>query len=171
MTSSNPPLLVVSSRTGNTRIIAHGVADELPGARLSSAAEAAREDLSGTSPIGLFFWCDRGMAPEDIQAVARRLEGRSVACFCTMGGDPASEKAQDWMRRTSEALVALGNDCTLAGTFLCQGRIDPKLFDAMTKMAGGTVSPEREARRRAADRHPDRMDVLRAVEAWKGFFG
>lgn len=163
------PLLVVSSKTGNTRIIAHGVADDLPQAQFFSAQEAP-EDLSGTGPVGLFFWCDRGMAPEDIQAVMKRLKDRRVACFCTMGGDPASEKAQDWMCRTSEALVALGENCTLAGTFLCQGRIDPKLFDAMTKMAGGMVSPEREARRQAADKHPDRMDVLHALEAWHRFF-
>lgn len=163
------PLLIVSSKTGNTRIIAHGVADDLSHVQFFAAQEAP-EDLSGTGPVGLFFWCDRGMSPEDIQAVAKRLKNRRVACFCSMGGDPTSEKALDWMHRTSEALVALGDNCTLVGTFLCQGRIDPKLFDAMTKMAGGKVTPEREARRQAADKHPDRMDVVHAVEAWHRFF-
>ncbi len=164
------PLIVVSSKTGNTRIVAHGVADEIPDAILC-APDALPADLSGFGPVGLFFWCDRGMAPEDIQAVAKKLSGKSVACFCTMGGNPENERAREWMKKTSEELVALGDKCTLAGTFLCQGRIDPQLFAEMSRMMGGEVSPEREARRQAAEKHPDRMDVLRAVEAWRAIFG
>lgn len=69
------PLLIVSSKTGNTRVIAHAVADSLPDALLTTA-EKLPEDLSGFNPVGLFFWCDRGMAPEDTKAVAPKLAGR-----------------------------------------------------------------------------------------------
>ena len=123
------PLLIVSSKTGNTRIIAHAVADSLPEALLTTA-DKLPEDFSGFNPVGLFFWCDRGMAPEDTKAVAPKL----------------------------------------AGIFLCQGRIDPELFAQMSAMMGGEVSPEREARRKAAEHHPDRLDALNAAAAWQQFF-
>ena len=163
------PLLIVSSKTGNTRIIAHAVADSLPDALLTTA-EKLPEDLSGFNPVGLFFWCDRGMAPEDTKAVAPKLAGKKIACVATMGGDPKAERALEWMKKTSEALVAAAPGAELAGTFLCQGRIDPELFAHMSAMMGGEVSPEREARRKAAEHHPDRLDALNAAAAWQQFF-
>ena len=92
------PLLIVSSKTGNTRVIAHAVADSLPDALLTTA-EKLPEDLSGFNPVGLFFWCDRGMAPEDTKAVTPKLAGKKIACFATMGGDPKAERAQEWMKK------------------------------------------------------------------------
>lgn len=165
------PLILVSSKTGNTRIIAHGVADEIAGAVYMNAADLP-EDLSGFGPVGLFFWCDRGMAPEDMKAAAQRLSGKEVACFATMGGCPQEERALAWMRNTSEELAAAGEGNVLKGTFLCQGRIDPELIERMNKMFGnGKPDPARDARRKAAETHPDRLDVLAAVEAWRKCFG
>lgn len=40
----------------------------------------------------------------------------------------------------------------------------------MTQMMGGKVTPEREARRKAADPHPDRSDLARAAEAMAPLF-
>ena len=163
-------LIAVSSKTGNTRIIGRALADEIEGAAYVEAAEAPA-DLSAYGDVALCFWCDRGMAPEDTQRLARRLSGRRIACFATMGGNPDDAKSREWMKKTSEALVASGENNTLAGMFLCRGRIDPALFERMTAMAGGTVSPEREARRRERETHPDRMDVVRAVAACRAAFG
>ena len=133
------PLVVISSRTGNTMILGHAICDAMPGAVLVKP-EALPEDLSGFNPILLGFWCDRGMAPEDIQAAAKKLEGKTIGCFAT-------------------------------GTYLCRGRIDPALFERMTAMMGGKVTPEREARRLASETHPDRMDLERGVERFRTIFG
>ena len=54
---------------------------------------------------------------------------------------------------------------------MCRGRIDPAVFEMMTKMAGGTVTPEREARRQASETHPDRLDVLHAAEVFGRMLG
>ena len=75
------------------------------------------------------------------------------------------------MQKTSEKLVAMGEGNTLAETFLCRGRIDPEVFQRMTDMLGGTVSPEREAGRRLSETHPDRLDLDRAAQIFGGFFG
>lgn len=164
------PLIVISSRTGNTMILGHAICDALPGARLMRPEELP-EDLSEFNPVLLGFWCDRGNAPEDMRAVAPRLEGKTVGCFATMGGNADSPKARAWIRETAEALVAAGRDNTLAGTYLCRGRIDPEVFERMTAMLGGTVTPEREARRRAAETHPDRIDLQKGVELFRSIFG
>ena len=88
-----------------------------------------------------------------------------------MGGDAEGERAKAWMRQTSEKLVNMGEGNHLAETFLCRGRIDPEVFQRMTEMLGGTVTPEREARRKASETHPDRLDLDRAASLFKSFFG
>ena len=106
------PLVVISSRTGNTMILGHAICDAMPGAVLVKP-EALPEDLSGFNPILLGFWCDRGMAPEDIQAAAKKLEGKTIGCFATMGGNAETPEALDrrvWQQRAktipSQALIS-----------------------------------------------------------------
>lgn len=163
-------LVAVSSLTGNTRILAHAIADSLP---VAVYCEASRipEDLSPFSAAVLCFWCDRGMAPEEICQLATRLNGMPIMCVATMGGDAQSEKARTWMQETSKALVGMGSGNTLAGIFVCRGRIDPLLFEKMTEMAGGIVTPERERTRKESETHPDRIDVLEAVNATRCALG
>lgn len=194
------PLIIVSSRTGNTMAVAHAVHDALaPAGAVLLRADALPADLSGFNPVILGFWCDRGMAPEDMQRAAERLEGKRLGCFATLGGDPDTPRAQDWMRRTSAALAEAGRGNTLGALFLCRGRIDPALFEAMARMpmphsdAGkrseGEEAPgasdeaaaaqrrreadERsEARRQrwqAAETHPDRLDCLKAADVFRAF--
>jgi len=164
-------LVIVSSRTGNTRIVGHAVADAL-GAEYVGADEylAAPALYADCNPVILGFWNDRGMAPEDMQAVAKTLEDKRVGFFATMGGDPASERAAAWMEKVTEGLLALGRDNVSVTSLLVRGRIDPALFERMTRMMGGTVSPEREARRREAETHPDRMDLLKAEKHFSAAF-
>lgn len=174
-TSTHPtprktPLIIVSSKTGNTMLLARGIEDAFPETRLVRA-DALPADLTPFNPVILGFWCDRGMAPEDIQAAARRLADKDLGCFATMGGDPAAPKSLEWMEKTSKALAAEGEGNTLRKTFLCRGRIDPALFERMTAMMGGEVTPEREARRKASEAHPDRMDVVAGVEAFAELLG
>lgn len=74
------------------------------------------------------------------------------------------------MHRTSVGLAESGEANELKLEFLCRGRIDPELFARMTAMMGGEVTPEREARRKQSETHPDRLDALAAVKAYKDVF-
>ena len=164
------PLIVVSSKTGNTRVIARALQDALGACGYVNAADMP-EDLADYNPIVLCFWCDRGMAPEDMAAAAAKIRARDIACFATLGGDPTSEQARAWMNKTSAQLVAAGEGNTLKTEFLCRGRIDPAVFEMMTAKAGGKVTPERERVRRQSEAHPDRLDTLAAIQAYKSAFG
>lgn len=164
-------LVVVSSRTGNTRIVGHAVAEalgaEYVGAETYLENPAAYAECN---PVVLGFWNDRGMAPEDMQAVAKTLVEKRIGFFATMGGDPKSERAVAWMEKVTEGLLALGRDNVGVTSLLIRGRIDPALFERMTAMMGGAVTLEREARRKAAETHPDRMDLLKAEEHFRAAF-
>ena len=136
MSNEKKPLIIISSRTGNTMMLGHALCDALPGSTLVRPADLP-EDLSGYDPVLLGFWCDRGHAPEEMERAAERLRGKRIGCFATMGGNPQDEKARIWMQRTAEELVRKGEGNTLEGTFLCRGRIDPEVFERMTAMMGG----------------------------------
>lgn len=162
-------LIAVSSLTGNTRIIAHALADEIADA---CYVDLDRDDIEPQQaqmydPVILCFWCDKGQAPEKMKDFAKTLEGKRIACFATLGGNPESEQSQNWMQKTSQALVDSGKDNRLVATFLCRGKISDAVFDLMTKMAGGTVSPERLAVKTASLTHPDRLDVDNALKTYR----
>lgn len=164
------PLIVISSRTGNTMILGHAIADALPGALLVKPSELP-EDLSPFNPVLLGYWRDLKEAPADMRAIASRFEGKTIGCFATMGSDVNDPDSQAWMKRTAEGLAAAGKNNTLAQTFICRGRIDPAQFEKMTKMMGGVVSPERAEKRRESETHPDRLDLAKGAEIFRSVFG
>mgnify|MGYP000347969909 CR=1 FL=1 len=159
------PLIVVSSRTGNTRKLARAIATAAPDALMVDCSEMPA-DLSAFNPVLLGFWCDRGMAPEDMKAAACRLSGKVIGCFATMGGEPEKPESQAWMQKTAQALTASGEGNTLAACFLSMGRVDPEVFRRVTEMVGG-LTPEREARRLRAEKHPDETDCAEAVRCFR----
>lgn len=57
---------------------------------------------------------------------------------------------------------ARGN--VVLGSWLCQGRVDPKVLEIMARMAGDVhpMTEERKARIAEAARHPDDEDCRRA---------
>ena len=66
-------LIVVSSKTGNTLLLAHGICDALKDCDLVEASSVP-ENLSEYGAVLLGFWCDRGMSPEDMQKAARGVQ-------------------------------------------------------------------------------------------------
>ncbi len=166
------PLIIISSRTGNTLTVGHAICDGLPGCVMMRPSELP-EDLSAYNPVLLGFWNDNNDAPEEMKAVARRLSDKDIGCFATMGGNPETEEARQWMQRTSHSLVVAGQNNRLVRTFLCQGAIDTAMFSQMTSLLEGQyrnqVDPEEN--RKASQTHPDRLDLSKAVELFRGAFG
>lgn len=72
MTNEAKALVVVSSVTGNTRVVGHWLADAYAAGVLYTP-ETAPSDLTGFSTVLLGFWCDKG-------GCARRHEGLCRAC-------------------------------------------------------------------------------------------
>ena len=77
---------------------------------------------------------------------------------------PDSDHARDCMA-AGEALVnAPERRNTVFGSWLCQGKIDPRVLEMMRKVAGDAhpMTPERIARIEEAKKHPDAADLERA---------
>ena len=77
--------------------------------------------------------------------------------------DPA--EAEDVKKRVG-ANISKNN--MLLGSFLCQGRIDPKLREVFEKFPEGhphAMTPERIKRHQNAESHPDEADLRAAASA------
>lgn len=159
--------LIYSSLTGNTRKLAEAVLEVMPFGTPMYPVNAAPEpepfDL-----LALGFWVDKGGPDSDSAAYMARLRHKTLILFGTLGAGPESEHGRQVLRRT-EALLR-GN--RILGGFLCQGRIDPGVLKRMLHMAAGNrhraMTPERMARIKQAQTHPDARDLHNAREAVRG---
>jgi hypothetical protein len=70
------------------------------------------------------------------------------------------------MRRAAELVESPERENAVCGSWICQGRIDPRVIEAMQKMAPNVhpMTPERRARIEEAAKHPDENDLASARE-------
>ncbi|MGE4292637.1 MAG: flavodoxin family protein [Desulfovibrio sp.] len=160
-----PLLVVYSSRTGNTRQVAEAALEALPGQAVVVPVEDA-PDPDGFAAVAVGFWVDRGRPDAKAAAFMETLKGRDVAAFGTLGARPDSEHAGDVRRATEEMLH--GN--RFLGSYLCQGRIDPRIIEAMERSGHHPMTPERKANIEEAERHPDQTDLENAQAFFRTVF-
>lgn len=155
-------LVVYSSRTGNTRMIAEAIHSVMPkGTEIFPVAKAP--DPAGYDVIALGFWVDRGAPDAAMGKYMERVREKAVGLFGTLGAWPDSEHARETMQKAVEGMA--GN--RVLATFLCQGKVDPKLLAAMAKMGGDNphqMTEERSARIAEAAKHPNEEDCAAARE-------
>lgn len=173
-TSPRRGLIVYSSRTGNTEKIARAVHEALTAEGEYSDATPIIVDIAcatdapnpnGYGWIILAFWVNRGHADDDTLAYLEKLEGKPIGFIATLGAYPDSEHAATVTERFA-GLVSTRN--RLLGSFLCQGRIDPRLtekFKSFPPDHPHAMTPERAKRHRDAASHPDDRDIANAIQA------
>jgi flavodoxin len=162
--------IVYSSKTGNTKKVAEGIASALGGTGtvcdLIPVAEA--EMTAGKPDYAVYlagFWVDKGTADPQSLKFLEGLQGVSVGLFGTLGAYPDSGHAKDVEKRM-ETLVSAKNK--FLGCFLCQGKIDPALTEQFKKFPEGhphAMDEERMARHIEAAKHPDDADIANAAAA------
>ena len=154
--------IVYSSCTGNTRKVAEALADTsgLPCFPVCNAPEPDDFDV-----LALGFWVRKGLPDARALRYMERVRGKHVFCFGTLGAWPHSDHARRCMAATHEILQAGGN--TVVDGFLCQGRVNPQVVAASQRKGGHSLSPERLARLREAERHPDATDLAAARLHWQ----
>ena len=154
-------LVVYSSRTGNTRKIAEAIAAVLPGCELYPVESAPAPE--GYDLVAVGYWVDKGMPDAQAKAYLETVRDAKVALFGTLGAWPDSDHARDCIAQGEALVNAPERRNKVLGTYLCQGKVDPKIVAMMQKMASDVhpMTPERK--------DPDEADCLRAQEAFKGF--
>lgn len=159
-------LITYSTRTGNTEKVAAAMAKALG----KSASLIRAEDLSADIPhydlVLAGFWADRGTANQDSRDVLKRLHGTKVAVFGTCGAYADSDHARECL---ANAAALVPEDSTVLGTWICQGKVDPKIVEMMAAMFPKghphSMTPERIARLEEAKKHPNGEDLAHAG-AW-----
>ena len=155
-------LIAYSSKTGNTRQLAEALHLALPNADLCPVANApnpAHYDL-----IFAGFWVEAENANKDTVAFLKRLSGKPVALFATLGAYPDSRHAADSLTAAANEIP----DGNVVDRFICQGAIDPNMIGWMEKLPADADNAPTESRRQLwkdAETHPDAAD-LQAVTDW-----
>ncbi len=154
-------LVVYSSRTGNTKMVAEAIVAAMPeGTVLAPVEEPPAPD--GFDLVCLGFWVDKGGPDAKMASYMESVHGKFVGLFGTLGAWPDSDHARDCMAKARAMLP----DNTVLDTFLCQGKVDPKLLAAMAKMQEAQnahpMTEERKSRIEEAKKHPDAADCANA---------
>ena len=155
-------LIVYSSRTTNTRRLAEAVHVALPDAELSPVTFAPNPDAYDVIFLGT--WIEHGTADEAAQEYIRKIQGKQVAVFTTLGDYPDSSHAEESLNNVSGLLA----DNTLIDKFICQGAIDPALIEWMKDLPKDHGYGPTEHRKKLwhdGEGHPDDTD-LKAVSDW-----
>jgi len=160
--------VVYSTLTGNTKKVAEAFCAGLgDGAELFDVANAP--DPSAFDLVAVGFWVDRGHPDQKSMGYMKKVTGKKVFSFFTLGAKPKSAHA---FKCAYTAASYYGAGCEQIGSWHCQGAIDPKLIEQMRKMPKVPGNPhaattETEARWAAAASHPDAEDLAAATEAAK----
>ncbi|MCD7983292.1 MAG: flavodoxin family protein [Desulfovibrio sp.] len=154
--------IVYSSITGNTRTVAEALAavSGVPCFPVRDAPDPADYDL-----LALGFWVRLGQADARTQRYMRRVLGKKIFFFGTLGAWPDSPHARRCMDG-ARALLEEGGNTVLDG-FLCQGRVNPKILALSQRRGRHPMTPERRARLEEAARHPDAADLAEAGRRWR----
>ncbi len=163
-------LVVYSSLTGNTKKVAEAVLSVIPNCDIVSV-DNLPENLDEYYFTAIGYWVDRGLPDAKSKKLIKSIKNMNVALFGTLGAYPNSPHAKGCIRDSEAMLKIAGKNNNVLGSFLCLGKIDPKLIDYMGKFMGDThpVTPERKARLLEAQTHPDDNDLENVKSVFKGF--
>lgn len=155
-------LVVYSSLTGNTKMVAEAIVEAL-GENAVLAAVEENPTVESYDLVAVGFWVDRGTADRKSADYLGTIKNKRVALFATLGADPHSDHAKKSLENAA-ALLDASNE--VVGQFICQGKVDPRLIEKMEKMFPANhphgMNEERKARHKIASTHPDTNDLLEA---------
>ena len=123
-------LVVYSSLTGNTKMVAEAIVEAL-GENAVLAAVEENPTVESYDLVAVGFWVDRGTADRKSADYLGTIKNKRVALFATLGADPHSDHAKKSLENAA-ALLDASNE--VVGQFICQGKVDPKLIKKMEKM-------------------------------------
>ena len=103
------------------RFLAQKLAEALP-AQDCVFAGAPGQTLPDADLIFVGFWTDKGDCPPDAAAFLARLQGKRVFLFGTAGFGGSQQYFAEILGRVRAHLDASN---TVAGQFMCQGRMPP----------------------------------------------
>ncbi len=164
-------MVVYSSKTGNTKMIAKAINKALPEESEVFSVQNAPEP-NDYDFIAIGGWVDKGMPDAAMQNYMNKIKNKNVGIFMTLGAYPDSQHAKDSMQKARQLL----KDNDILCEFICQGKVDPQLIKRMREMTKNNpyhphaMNEERKARLAEAAKHPNQLDCQNAAEAFAKIF-
>lgn len=158
-------LVLYSSKTGNTKMVAEAITSKLEDATLMAIENApSPEDCANYDMLAIGYWVDKGLPDAKVLTLMKSLNGCNIALFGTLGAYPDSDHAKECIEKSEAILNEDGRVNTCYGSFLCQGKVDPRILEMMQKMASAAhpMTEERKARIEEAKKHPNDQDCANA---------
>ena len=153
-------IVIYSSLTGNTKQVAEAIACALSEGTPCVSMSELPSDIAA---YDLVFAVDKGTANKEARDVLGRLHNPHIALFATAGVPPHMEHAKQSL---VNAASCLPEGVVPVDTFICQGKVDPKVIAMMYKMFpkghSHGQSADRDARHKQAAVHPNEDDYKAA---------
>ena len=164
-------IIIYSSLTGNTKQVAEAIARALPADTLCVSMSELPSDIASYDLVFAGFWVDKGTANKEAREVLGTLHNPHIALFATAGVPPHMEHAKQSL---INAAACLPEGVVPVDTFICQGKVDPKVIEMMYKMFpkghSHGQSADRDARHKQAAVHPNEEDFKAAQDFAKDIF-
>ena len=169
-------LIIYSSLTGNTKSIAKvmkstmkeykGKVKILP---IDIEEKILLNEIDSSEIVAIGYWNDRGTADKKVIKLSEHVKNKKLILFGTQGACPESEHGQKCIRNAEELFAAN----KILGSFLCQGRIDPKLLEKFEDLPEDNphyMTKERKKRHLEASMHPNQEDFIKVGEFLDSIF-
>lgn len=156
--------VVVSSRTGNTKMLADTILDFFSSHHcIYSGAPAPKAADADVIFIG--FWTDKGCCDESVGSFLKSLSHKKIFLFGTSGFG----QSPSYFSQILEHVKALIPDsCTVIGTYMCQGKMPcavRKRYEMiLEKNPGDKKAEAMVANFDTALSHPDKNDLEKLTE-------
>jgi len=155
-------LIVYSSLTGNTKKIAKAFFDicdnewELKDVEENFQVESYQHIILG-------FWVNKGMPDDKMHEFIKKLSGKKLAFFMTLGAYPDSNHAKKVVSKVEE-LLNINNEL-ISSPFVCHGALTEKAIEKrklLPKEHPHGPNEENIKRWNEASKHPNEEDFKRA---------
>ena len=159
-------LITYSTLTGNTKQIAEAIKEVMPKDTVIASVEE-NIDPKDFDLVLLGFWVNQTKADDQFIEYTKRVTGKKVGIFATLGAYPDTQHATDALKNVRELLVPQNE---VLKEFICQGKIDPKITANFEKLPPDhflSMTPERRRKHKEALKHPDEEDIRNAKDAFR----
>ena len=156
--------IVYKSVTGNTKLIAEAIKDELKEEEIVCIGEPA--EYIDADFIFLGSWTDKGMCCKEIADFCQRLSNKQIAYFGTAGFGGSEEYYESLYTRVKEIIPS---NNTVVDYFFCQGKMPMSIRDRYVNLI--TEHPDDAKLKVSIENfdkalsHPDTTD-LENVKLW-----
>lgn len=159
--------VVVSSRTGNTKMLADTITHFFSG---SHCVYSGAPDPKGAGADVIFagFWTDKGCCDETVGSFLKGLTHKKIFLFGTSGFGQSPAYFDQIFERVKALIPA---SCTVIGTYMCQGKMPQAVRSRYEMMLAQNPEDEKVkamiANFDTALSHPDKNDLEKLTEVLK----